>query len=185
MEQLQRVAVLVRRGRRSLVKGRKIDEAHSKRKIDGDKEGHRSGRNALAFGDIDAAHHYGNHKVHGGSGRHGQNRVLAVLTLQEGINQKDLAYVLGIRPQSLGEALSKLEEAELIRREQSEADHRAVKVFLTEAGKERATKVAEDRKKTAADIFSVLSEEEKSQLAVIFGKLTTSLEEQFAEKVPA
>jgi DNA-binding MarR family transcriptional regulator len=181
MEQLQRVAVLSRRGRRAQQKKRDISGSERTIKEDS-KRGHRASRNAVAFGDIDAAHHYGNHKVHGGSGRHGQNRILAVLTLQEGISQKDLAYVLGIRPQSLGEALGKLEESGLVRREQNEADHRAVKVYLTDAGKGRAAKVAEDRKKTAADVFSVLTEEEKSQLTSIITKLTDSLEQQLAPK---
>jgi len=185
MEQLQRVSVLSRRSRRAKVKERITEEGgdsahgHSEHHRSS-KPGHRTSRNAVAFGDTEASHSYGNHKCHGGSGRHGQNRILAVLALQEGINQKDLAYLLGIRPQSLGEALVKLEESGLIRKEQNADDHRSTNVFLTAEGKSRAKKVAEDRKKTAADVFQVLDEAEKEQLTGIFGKLSASLEEQLS-----
>lgn len=127
-------------------------------------------------------HPRGNHRNHGGSGRHGQNRILAVLTMQDGTSQKDLAYILGIRPQSLSEALTKLEEHGFVERKKSAEDGRIVNVFLTDKGRDRAEKVAEDRKNNAEDILSVLTEEEKEQLDAILGKLAAKLEENMAQK---
>ena len=189
MQQLQRIAVLSRRSRRVHAKHRGMEQGeHGSEDRRGcgcrhhPHHGHRDSRQAVAFDDPEAGHGYGNHKCHGGSGRHGQNRVLAVLMMQDGTSQKDLAYLLGIRPQSLSEALAKLEESGMVERRHNEDDKRVVNVYLTEAGRGRALKVAEDRKKSAADVFSVLSDEEKDQLSTILGKLSTKLEEELAEK---
>ena len=38
-------------------------------------------------------------------------RAIAMIAMKEGINQKDLAFLLGIRPQTMGEILRKLEDA--------------------------------------------------------------------------
>lgn len=183
MQQLQRFAVLSRRSRHAHVK-RRIEEEGGERKGRGEcgHEGHRHGRDGVAFDDPTASHGYGNHKCHGGSGRHGQNRVLAALCMQDGLSQKDLAYLLGIRPQSLSEAIDKLEASELVVRRQSEEDRRVTNVFLTDGGRRRAAKVAEDRKKSAQDVFGVLTEEEKDQLASIMDKLIGKLDADLSDK---
>ena len=182
MHMLQRAAVLSRRSRRAHVKRRMEEQGGEGASKCSKKDGHRGSRNAMAFDDLDATHGYGNHKCHGGSGRHGQNRVLATLVLSDGLSQKDLAYLLGIRPQSLGEALDKLESSKLVVRRQNEEDKRVMNVFLTEAGRVRAAKVAEDRKKSANDVFGVLTEEEKEQYASIMGKIIAQLDAELSEK---
>jgi|GEM_PF-3665029 len=107
---------------------------------------------------------------------HGQGRILALLNLHEGINQRDLAYLLQIRPQSLGESLIKLEKSNFIERRLNENDKRSFNIYLTELGKQKATEMADKRQKTAEDMFNVLTLEEKEQLLVIFEKLISSLE---------
>ena len=99
-----------------------------------------------------------------------------MVAMQEGINQKDLAFLLGIRPQTLGEMLQKLEERGLIERKKSEADARAIEVTLTDEGRARAAEIAERRALAAADIFATLTDEEKSQLAAILDKLGDELD---------
>ncbi|MBR4186307.1 MAG: hypothetical protein IKQ87_11090, partial [Clostridia bacterium] len=49
----------------------------------------------------------------------GMGHILEGLSVTEGKSQKDLALAVGIRPQSLSEALSLLEERGEIRRERS------------------------------------------------------------------
>ena len=99
-----------------------------------------------------------------------------MVSMKEGINQKDLAYLLGIRPQTLGEMLQKLEQRGLIERRKSEVDGRAIEVTLTDDGRARAAEIAERRALAAADIFAVLSDEEKEQLGVILDKLGAELD---------
>ena len=111
-----------------------------------------------------------------GPQRRGQARVLTMVSMKEGINQKDLAFLLGIRPQTLGEMLQKLEERGLVVRRKSQADGRAIEVSLTDEGRERAAEIAQRRAVAAADMFAVLSEEEKEQLAAILDKLGAELD---------
>ena len=108
--------------------------------------------------------------------RRGQERVLTMVSMKEGINQKDLAFLLGIRPQSAGEMLARLEEHGLIERRKSEADARAIELYLTDAGRTRADEIAERRAVAAADMFAVLTEEEKEQLGAILDKLAGELD---------
>lgn len=121
-------------------------------------------------------HHGGGCWHHKGHRRRGQMRVIAMVAMQEGISQKDLAFLLGIRPQTLGEMLRKLEEYELVERKKSATDGRVIEVYLTDAGRTHAAEFAEQRKLMAADLFGVLTDEEKSQLAAILDKLDGELE---------
>ena len=93
------------------------------------------------------------------------------------MSQKDLAFLLGIRPQSLTIALEKLETEGLIERKQDEDDKRTRRVFITEAGKAKANEAAEERAARADEVFAVLSDEEKDQLGAILSKLAASMEE--------
>lgn len=131
--------------------------------------------------------HHGGHggpeKCHGhgpgerrGKHRHGQARVLAAIAMKEGINQKELAFLLGIRPQTLGTMLQKLEEFELVERKKSEADGRAIEVRLTDAGRTHAAEIAERHALAAADILAVLDDEEKEQLGTLLDKIGAELE---------
>ncbi len=177
MLELQRVSVLMRRSRRAKVKNRPEDKQGNPREDEGKGCGCH-GHHGTALPDASADHGYGNHKCHGGSGRHGQNRILAALVMQDGTSQKDLAYLLGIRPQSLTQALDTLESDGFIKREQDVEDKRARLVHLTDKGRGRAAKVATDRKEYAENAFSMLSEDEKEQLASILGKISASLDEE-------
>ena len=99
----------------------------------------------------------------GGHGPHtfqGQGRVLALLAMRSPIAQRELAYILGVRPQSLGEVLGKLESAGLITRDTDPNDARARLVSITEVGKERAQEM---EKRPQVDPLNVLSDEEQKQ----------------------
>ncbi|MCT3015735.1 MarR family transcriptional regulator, partial [Propionibacterium freudenreichii] len=65
----------------------------------------------------------------------GQGRVLHMLALHSPIAQKELSYLLGIRPQSLGELLGKLEESGQIARHPDPDDRRAQVVEITARGR--------------------------------------------------
>ena len=124
----------------------------------------------------------GHGKGHCHGGGHGKRRVLALLAMKEGMSQKDIAFLLGIRPQSASEVLAKLQDQGFIERRQDEDDKRVTKVYLTEKGREHAKRCAEMHQAMAADVFSVLSEDEKEQLLSILSKLSESLEER--ERAP-
>ena len=105
-----------------------------------------------------------------------QGRVLAMLQAQEGLSQKDLAYVLGIRPQSLTETLWQLEEAGYIERRKNPHDGRVINVYLTDLGRERAEQAAASRRSHAQGALSSLSKKDKEDLSRILDKLRDALE---------
>ena len=113
-----------------------------------------------------------------GSGRrggsfHGQGRVLRLLALQSPTTQKELAYLAGIRPQSLAEQLSRLEDAGLIARQPNPDDRRTSVVQLTDEGRE-AAEMQEKARQT--DPFAVLSDDEKQQFAQLLDRVTENAE---------
>lgn len=110
----------------------------------------------------------------------GQGRILSILKLQPEITQKEMTYLLDMRPQSLGELLNKLEKSGFITREPSEADRRVVIVKLTEAGAEEAEKLSQVEEET---IFDTLTDEEKAQFEAIIEKLTATLEAEMPEEL--
>ena len=69
----------------------------------------------------------------------GQGRVLSLLNTCDDMLQRDMCAELGIRPQSLGEILVKLERAGYIERQPSAQDRRTQTVRITEAGRRCVT----------------------------------------------
>jgi DNA-binding MarR family transcriptional regulator len=111
-------------------------------------------------------------------GFQGQGRVLRLLALHSPIAQKELAYLLGIRSQSLAEQIGKLEEAGLIERRPNPEDRRSSLVELTARGRET---VEEEGEQTEAGPFSVLDEEEQRQLTELLDRVIEGMEERLPE----
>ena len=88
----------------------------------------------------------------------GQGRILAMLKIQPEIATKDLAYLLGIRQQSLNELLNKLEKNSYVERRPSEKDRRVMVVHLTEKGK-----AAKEPETNYQEFLGCLSPEELQQ----------------------
>ncbi len=104
----------------------------------------------------------------------GQGRVLRLLSLHSPIAQKDLAYLLGIRSQSLSELLGKLEEADLVRRHPHPDDRRTTVVELTDTGRAAS---ADDPSGAADDPFAVLDPDEQRRLADLLDRVIDSMED--------
>lgn len=109
----------------------------------------------------------------------GQGRILSILKLQPEITQKEMTFLLDMRPQSLGELLTKLEKAGFITREPSEKDRRILVVKLTELGAVEAQKLNQEEE---TSIFDAISDNEKEQFAQIMAKLTQAIEAQMPEQ---
>lgn len=108
----------------------------------------------------------------GASHPQGFGRVLSILVRHgDGVSQAALAEKMNIRPQSLSESLSKMEERGFIRRCPNPQDKRGTLVFLTDEGRAQEEKLAERRHRAADSLLSVLDESEKQTLAVLLGKI--------------
>lgn len=109
----------------------------------------------------------------------GQGRVLAMLAMRSPIAQSELAYVLGVRPQSLGEILAKLESAGLVTREVDPNDARARVVSITEEGLKQAEENAKGS--NSADPLTLLSDKEREQFFAVTDRIITYLEDYIGE----
>lgn len=104
-------------------------------------------------------------------GRASQKRILILLRETAGMTQKELTARLGVQPGSASEVLNKLEQADLISRTSSEADHRTTDICLTPAGEQLAQEAAVKRRERHEQMFSVLSEQEKDTLIELLERI--------------
>lgn len=109
----------------------------------------------------------------------GQGRVLKVLKMKPEIPQKELSEILGMRPQSIGELLSKLERKGYITRTPSLNDKRVIIVHLTEEG--AGAEEGGNSQSGPDDIFDCLSEEEQSTFRDYLDRMIDDLEERCGE----
>ena len=108
----------------------------------------------------------------------GQGRILSALRRMHNISQKELGFILGIRPQSLGELLQKLEANEYIRRYQSPDDKRALIVELLPKGETfQLQKPEYDR------LFAKLSAKERKDLQASLEKISNELNALINEEI--
>lgn len=126
-------------------------------------------------------HHTKGHCMH--SPYRGQGRILSLLKLEPKMRQTKLAFLLGIRPQSMGELLAKLEQNGDIVRTPSEEDKRALNIELTEKGMEEAAKnedlSAVDQNRE--DVFSCLAVDEQANMSNYMDKLIDELKSKMPE----
>ena len=104
--------------------------------------------------------------------RQGQGRILSALRRLNSISQKELGFILDIRPQSLGELLQKLESNGYITRHRSTTDKRALIVELTDKGERFQV-----QKPDYDELFADFSFEEKRAFKKSLDKISVQLTE--------
>ena len=114
-------------------------------------------------------------------GRASQKRILILLREMAGMTQKELTARLGVQPRSASEVLNKLEQADLISRTSSEADHRTTDICLTPAGEQLAQEAAVKRRERHEQMFSVLSEQEKDTLIELLERINTHWDKTYRQ----
>ena len=109
--------------------------------------------------------------------RQGQGRILTALRRMNSVTQKELGFILDIRPQSLGELLQKLETNGYIQRHRSKDDKRILIVELTEKGE-----IFQMQKPDYDELFTQLDADEKKVLQKIMTKISNRLTEMIAKE---
>lgn len=97
--------------------------------------------------------------------------------MQRELSQAELAEVVGIRPQSIGPILVRLEQEGLITRSSSNVDRRTHLIGLTEAGRAAAEEARAFQCAFAEKTLAVLSEDERTALASAVVKINDALDE--------
>ena len=101
--------------------------------------------------------------------RSAQGRILLLLKSAGAISQRDLRRIVGIRPQSLGELLAKLEAAGYIERTPNESDRRTMDVRITEAGR------AVEQRGGSPAMLADLDEQDRRDLYRILAKMAPTV----------
>ncbi len=129
-------------------------------------------------------YHQQNHMHFGpmGDPHKGQGRVLAILKMKPEISQKELLDLLDMRPQSLGELLSKLEKNGYITRTPSETDRRVLNIKLTKEGTEATQSVEQGF--SFDNLFECLNKEEQENLSSYLNRIIETLEAQLGDELP-
>lgn len=92
------------------------------------------------------------------------------------ISQKQLADRLSVRPQTMSEAITKLERDGYVTRARNKHDRREVLVSLTKRGEERADALDTIKAQQSAEFLKPLTEEEKQTLLKLLDKLNVAEE---------
>lgn len=106
----------------------------------------------------------------------GQIHLLHLISQNDGIIQRDLAERLDMRPSSLTEMLTGLEQNSYIVRKQDEKDKRIIHVYVAEAGKTAIDGFSQANDKLADSLFSCLTTEEMEKMIELVDRINTNLE---------
>lgn len=101
----------------------------------------------------------------------GQYRTLCTLEQAGTLQQKELAHILEVRPASVSEILTKLEQKGWVERFADPKDKRVSLVTLTETGRLQARKKQQERAKFHSGMLSALTGEEKEAFVRILQKI--------------
>ncbi|MFC1480279.1 MarR family winged helix-turn-helix transcriptional regulator [Candidatus Omnitrophota bacterium] len=87
----------------------------------------------------------------------------------------DLAKTLHLTMSAVTGIVDRMIQLDLVKRERSREDRRVVRVSLLKKGEEAAKRVNEERRNTANDIFSPLTESERGEYLRILRKVYDNL----------
>ena len=108
--------------------------------------------------------------------RHGI--ILKLLLAENGMTQKELTWRLGITSSSCGELITKLEHGGHLEKRKSPTDKRTYNLSLTESGHRLAEHYKEKYVVELEEWATDLTQQEKSLLYQLLGKLSKGLEDQ-------
>lgn len=103
------------------------------------------------------------------------SRLLTILLENPGISQRALSDLLHIRPQSMGEQLTKLENSGQLVRQLNPHDRRVFNLYLTDEGVQAAKAVDAQSEATRQQIFADMTEADASALLALLEKLNASI----------
>lgn len=93
-----------------------------------------------------------------------QAMVLCRLFVQDGMIQSEIAQQLSVQGATITDILQRMEEAGLVSRRRDPEDNRLMRVYLTNAGRNKERFIMEQFLKLESAIFSGFEESERSQL---------------------
>lgn len=91
----------------------------------------------------------------------GQPPLLEALWEQDGLTHSDLAARLHVTPATMSRMIQRMEKAGLVARKSDPADRRVSRVYLTQAGRDIRSAIAQAIRTIEADTFAGFNDEER------------------------
>ncbi len=112
-------------------------------------------------------------------GKSSQKRVLIILYENGEISQRELTARLKIKPASVSELVTRIEENGYLTRRPSKVDRRIQILTLTESGRKRAVDIKEKRVKRHEEMFEAFSEDEKENFLSYLERLNIDWDKKY------
>lgn len=107
----------------------------------------------------------------------GSLRLLRQLADRDGLTARELAELMDIRQPSLTGMLNRLEEDGLLRRETDRQDHRKIRLYLLDTGRQMVERHREQRQQEIEYLDSILTLEEQQSFCHLCDRIALALEE--------
>jgi DNA-binding MarR family transcriptional regulator len=104
-----------------------------------------------------------------------QATLLCRVFAQEGMTQSEIASQLSVQGATVTNMLQRMEETGLITRQRDHEDNRLVRVYLTEAGKNKERSIVEQFVKVEETMFAGLTQEDRTLLRRILRQMLANM----------
>lgn len=132
----------------------------------------------MKIGRLFHAKHQGTNSI----GMRGRDRIIGMINYRgAGLSQKELAKFVHLRPGSLTDALTNLEEEGYVNRERDPKDRRIWRVSLTEKGEKRASEIAADHKAFVEHLMEGISHADKVAMNRAVLQMTKNFEHYYGK----
>ena len=99
-----------------------------------------------------------------------QAMVLYKLFVQDGMTQSEIAQQLSVQGATVTDMLQRMEEGGMVTRRRDRADNRLVRVYLTDAGREKERSIMEQFLKLESAVFAGFDESERVKLRQLLNR---------------
>ncbi len=104
-----------------------------------------------------------------------QAGLLCRLFANDGITQSEIAEQLSVQGATVTNILQRMEEAGLVTRRRDLDDNRLVRVFLTEAGRQKERAITEQFVQLESAVFEGISQPERTQLRRLLRQMLSNM----------
>ena len=105
----------------------------------------------------------------------GRERLLKLLSKQDGLTNAEIVELLDIRPSSVSTMVKRLEDGGIVERQPLESDGRMSAIHLTEKGRKLLDSTNQNHNEISEIFFESLSEDEQQQLHDLLSKLLSEM----------
>ena len=99
-----------------------------------------------------------------------QAMALCKLFVQDGMTQSEIAQQLSVQGATVTDMLQRMEEGGMVTRRRDRADNRLVRVYLTDAGREKERSIMEQFLKLESAVFAGFDEGERVKLRQLLNR---------------